>query len=156
MKTVTIHNKGPGIFSANLVHEVYCARSGKCHCTVTNRVVLKIDPDTGAKSKGMKPRRVNGAIHIPVGQKMEGLHPFIKAVPEVKTALAAGRITIEEQVQDAPEKKPGKQAPKTEAAKAAPDTAKAGAEEGADTGDKDTASGSSAKKTSKKGDQGGK
>lgn len=115
MKTVTIHNKGPGMFTANLPHDVYCTRAGKCHCTVTNQVVLKIDKDTGAKTKGLKQRRVNGAIHIPAGKSLAGLHPFIKAVPEVKAAFQAGQITYEEKVQDAPEKKPGKQAPKASA-----------------------------------------
>lgn len=116
MKTVTIHNKGPGMFSANLPHDVYCARSGRCHCAVTNHVTLKIDPETGEKSKGLKPRRVNGAIHVPAGKTLEGLHPFIKAIPEVKTAMKRGKIYFTEQVQEAPKKKPGKQALKPDVA----------------------------------------
>lgn len=92
-RVVLINRERGRMFIANMAHEIYCAQAGLCGCQWQT---LQLNPDTKNKGKVRVEKKVRtpASFTILPLQKSRPLHPAVKEIPEVKTALAERRLMV--------------------------------------------------------------
>jgi hypothetical protein len=119
---VTLESRVRQMQVFNLPHDTYC-RNGDCACSDTAVVVVEENPRTGARAPRRVARKTPDSLTLLARERRAGLPTALLEVPEVKAAIARGRVRVVEQTPDAPPDKPTPAAPtKPVAAPVAPPT----------------------------------
>jgi hypothetical protein len=77
--SVTLINNTRRMKVFTLAHKWYCEARGACACKVV---------------PGKEERRIAGSLTIPAGGIVENLSDAVLEVPDVKTAVASGALTV--------------------------------------------------------------
>ncbi len=119
---VTLESRVRQMQVFNLPHDAYCG-DGDCACSDTAVVVVEENPRTGERAPRRVARKTPDSLTLLARERRADLPAALLDVPEVKAAIAHGRVRVVEQTPDAPPDKPTPAAPtKPVAAPAAPPT----------------------------------
>ncbi len=105
---VTLESRVRQMQVFNLPHGAYC-KDG-CACSDRTITVVEENPRTGARAPKLVTRKTPGSLTLLARERRAGLPTAILDVPEVKTAIARGRVRV---VAQTPDVAPTKPAPAT-------------------------------------------
>ena len=89
---IEIINKSKSMKVFNLPHDEYCAKLGKCSCTIKKLQRLVMDA-AGDKHIRVEQKRIPDSLRIPSGQTIKGPKELLW-VKAIKKALDNGEIKI--------------------------------------------------------------
>ncbi|HYM96989.1 MAG TPA: hypothetical protein VET26_06805 [Candidatus Sulfotelmatobacter sp.] len=118
---VTLESRVRQMQVFNLPHDTYCS-DGDCACSDTAVVVVEENPRTGERAPRRVARKTPDSLTLLARERREGLPTLLLDVPEVRAAIARGRVRVVEQTPDAPPDKPTPAAPPKAAPVAPPAT----------------------------------
>jgi hypothetical protein len=95
---VTLESRVRQMQVFNLPHHVYCEES--CSCSESTVTLIAENPRTGERAIRQVTRTTPDSLTLLAGERRAGLPTALLKVPEVKAAIARGRIRIVEQSQD--------------------------------------------------------
>lgn len=101
---VTLESRVRQMQVFNLPHGAYC--KDDCACSDRTITVVAENPRTGARAPRLVTRKTPGSLTLLARERRAGLPTAILDVPEVKAAIARGRVRVVEQTPDTPPAKP--------------------------------------------------
>jgi hypothetical protein len=96
---VTLESRVRQMQVFNLPHGAYC--KDDCACGDRTITVVEENPRTGAKAPRLVTRKTPDSLTLLARERRAGLPSAILDVPEVKAAIARGRVRVVEQTPDA-------------------------------------------------------
>src|SRR5262249_16758373 len=95
---VTLESRVRQMQVFNLPHGAYCKE--RCACSERTVMVVEVNPRTGERAPRSVTRKTPGSLTLLARERRAELPSAILDVPEVKAAIARGRVRVVEQTPD--------------------------------------------------------
>ena len=96
---VTLENRLRQIQVFNLDHDAFC-RPGACACSSTAVLVVDENPRTGDRAQRRVEKKTPSSLTLLALERRSGLPTRVLDVPEVRAAIARGRVRVGDQTPD--------------------------------------------------------
>ncbi len=110
---VTLESRVRQMQVFNLPHEAFC-RDGRCACSDITVVVSEENPRTGERAPRNIQKKAPASLTLLALERRSGLPSVLLDVPDVRAAIARGRVRVVEQSPDTPPATATVQPPKGE------------------------------------------
>ena len=96
---VTLENRLRQLQVFNLDHDAFC-HSGACTCSSATVLVVDENPRTGDRAQRRVVKKTPSSLTLLALERRAGLPTRVLEVPEVRAAIARGRVRVVEQTPD--------------------------------------------------------